>query len=279
MPSIKTLLSEAARSLQGISDSALLDAEILLTQALKTERAYLRTWPDKILSTEQYQLFLSLLQKRQQGHPIAYITGVREFWSRNFNVTPDVLIPRPETELLIELSLSLMVADQPATILDLGTGSGNIAITLAAERPLAQVSASDISAAALAVAKKNANHHQTTNVRFYLSDWLTSIPRETFDFIVSNPPYIAADDPHLQQGDLRFEPTTALSALEQGLSAIRQIANTARDYLKTGGYLLIEHGYNQEQAIQHIFADFNYRHIHTCPDLSGNPRVTYAQHI
>jgi len=277
MHNIQTVLTEAARSLQTVSDSALLDTEILLSLALGTDRTYLHRWPDRRLEAEQQKQFFSLLRQRQQGTPIAYITGIREFWSREFQVTPDVLIPRPDTELLIELSLKLLPIDAPVNIIDLGTGSGIIAITLAAERPHAHISASDNSPAALHVAQSNAAKHNINNIQFYLSDWFADLPDMRFNLIVSNPPYIAPDDIHLQQGDLRFEPASALCASEQGLEAIKIIAGSANRYLEPGGHLLIEHGYNQQQQIRSILADFNYQNIQTYTDLTGQPRATYGQ--
>ena len=277
MQRIKSVLSEAVRILAAGSDSAALDAEILLCLTLGKERSYLRAWPDMELQPEHKARFWTLIQKRQKGIPIAYITGSREFWSRDFLVSPDVLIPRPDTELLIELSLKLMPADKPGKIIDLGTGSGIIAITLAAERPHAQVSATDLHMAALRIAQLNANKHGTHNIQFYQSDWLANVPHAKFNLIVSNPPYIAEDDRHLTQGDVRFEPQTALCAGELGLSDIKIIADTARDYLETGGHLLIEHGYDQQQPVQTIFKDFHYDNVRTVADLSGQPRVTYGQ--
>ncbi len=277
MYNIKSALTLAADTLSSISDSALLDAEVLLCQALNQPRSHLRAWPDKPLQSEQLIAFLALLEQRQQGKPIAYITGNREFWSRDFQVTPDVLIPRPDTELLIELSLKLIPTDTPFKIIDLGTGSGIIAITLAAERPQAQVSATDFSLAALDIARLNADKHRISNIEFYHSDWFADVPPTKFNIIISNPPYIAEDDSHLQQGDVRFEPQTALSAPEQGLADIRIIADTARDYLELGGHLLIEHGYNQQQQVQALFKDLHYDKVQTYTDLSGQPRVTYGQ--
>ena len=277
MHSIKSVLDEAAATLAPVSDSAMLDAEILLCQALDKPRSYLRAWPGKQLLPKQLAIFKALLEQRQQGKPIAYITGQREFWSRDFQVSPDVLIPRPDTELLIELSLALIPAEQPCTLLDLGTGSGIIAITLAAERPQAQVSAIDFSLAALDIARLNADRHKLSNIEFYQSDWFAGVPATKFDLIISNPPYIAEDDAHLQQGDVRFEPRTALSAPEQGLADIRMIATAARDYLNPGGHLLIEHGYNQQQPVQALFKDLHYAKVQTYSDLSGQPRATYGQ--
>jgi release factor glutamine methyltransferase len=277
MLQIKAILSEASRLLATSSDSAALDAEVLLCLVLGKERSYLRAWPDKELQSEDTARFWSLIQQRQNGMPIAYITGSREFWSRTFHVTPDVLIPRPDTELLIELSLKLMPKDKPVKIIDLGTGSGIIAITLAAERPQAQISATDLSLAALSVAKLNADKHETRHIQFYQSNWLTNVREDKFNIIVSNPPYIAKNDSHLRQGDIRFEPQSALCADDQGLSDIKIIVETARNHLESGGHLLIEHGYDQQHQVQSIFKDFHYDNVQTVTDLSGQPRVTYGQ--
>ena len=279
MHSIKTVLSEAADTLALVSDSALLDAEVLLCQVLNKPRSHLRAWPDKPLQSEQLTAFRVLLEQRQEGMPIAYITGNREFWSRDFQVSPDVLIPRPDTELLIELSLKLIPADEPIKIIDLGTGSGIIAITLAAERPRSQVIATDFSLAALRIARVNAAKHHVNNIQFYQSDWFANVPESKFNLIISNPPYIAEDDSHLHQGDVRFEPQTALCAAEQGLSDIKIIASTARNYLEPCGHLLIEHGYNQQQQVQTLFKDLHYDNVQTYTDLSGQPRATYGQWI
>ncbi len=279
MHSIKSVLTDAAISLTSVSDSALLDTEVLLCLALNKPRSHLRAWPDNPLQPEHLATFRALLEQRQQGTPIAYITGNREFWSRDFQVTPDVLIPRPDTELLIELSLKLIPADKPIKIIDLGTGSGIIAITLAAECPQAQVSATDFSLAALRIARLNAEKHHINNIEFFQSDWFANVPDTLFQLIVSNPPYIAEDDSHLQQGDVRFEPQSALSAPEQGLADIKIIAAAARNHLESGGHLLIEHGYNQQQQVQALFKDLHYDKIQTYTDLSGQPRVTYGQWI
>jgi release factor glutamine methyltransferase len=277
--SIKTVLAEAVESLLTTSDSAVLDAEVLLCTVLGRERTYLRAWPDQELDPELVDAYKALLNERQQGKPIAYITGNREFWSRDFQVSPDVLIPRPDTELLIELSLALISATQPHRVIDLGTGSGIIAVTLAAERPHAHISATDISAAALQIAKANAAKHQAENIQFYQSNWFDGIPDDKFDLIVSNPPYLAEDDDHLQQGDLRFEPLTALISAQQGLCDLRTIADTARDWLKNGGFLLVEHGYNQQQDVQNLFRSLGYFNVETHTDLSGQPRVTSGQYL
>ena len=273
---LNTALQTAAGLLTE-SDSADLDAEVLLCLVLEKQRSYLRAWPELDLPTELALQFWALIEQRQQGIPVAYLTGSREFWSRDFLVTPDVLIPRADTELLIELCLALIPTDKPCKIIDLGTGSGIIAITLAAERPLAELTGIDFSMAALAIAKANAEQHQISNVQFYQSDWFESVPDGKYQIIVSNPPYIAEDDQHLQLGDLRFEPLSALSATESGLSDIRLIVNEAYARLESGGYLLIEHGYDQQQQVQGIFNDFHYQQVQTVTDLAGLPRVTYGQ--
>ncbi|MGZ8240701.1 MAG: peptide chain release factor N(5)-glutamine methyltransferase [Methylobacter sp.] len=277
MQSIKSVLAKAAGLLASSSDSAGLDAEILLCRVLNKDRSHLRAWPDRQLNPEHASRFWTLMQERQKGMPIAYITGNREFWSRDFYVTPDVLIPRPETELLIELSLKLIPPAQSVRIIDLGTGSGIIAATLALECPHAEISATDLSLPALRIAQLNAHNHHIANIDFYHSDWFAGIPEAKFNLVISNPPYIAEDDSHLQEGDIRFEPQTALCASREGLNDIIIIADTARNHLEPGGHLLIEHGYNQQPQVDTIFKHFNYVNIQTYKDLSGHPRVTYGQ--
>ena len=268
---------QTATALLTESDSATLDAEVLLCLVLEKQRSYLRAWPDLNLPADLALQFWALIEQRKQGLPIAYLTGYREFWSRDFQVTPDVLIPRADTEILIELCLKLIPTDNSCKIIDLGTGSGIIAITLAAERPLAELTGTDFSLAALAIAKANAKQHQISNVQFYQSDWFASVPNGKYQFIVSNPPYIAEDDEHLQIVDLRFEPRSALSAAESGLRDIRIITKEAYQRLESGGYLLIEHGYDQQESVQRIFNDCHYQQVQTVTDLAGLPRVTYGQ--
>lgn len=272
--SIQTLLKNSVTRLSQTSDTPHLDAEVLLCHCLSKNRSYLRAWPEHHPSEVQSLQFWTLIEQRCLGEPIAYLTGQREFWSRAFMVSPAVLIPRPDTELLIELSLQHLPSNQACKIIDLGTGSGILAITLAAERPLADVIATDISTSALNIAKKNAQQLAVGNLRFLISDWFDTVTESNFDLVISNPPYIAADDPHLQQGDVRFEPESALISHEEGLKDIRLLAEQARNHLKPNGRLLIEHGYNQQTQVQAILQSFNYRQIQTHPDLSGNPRVT-----
>lgn len=276
---IRSLLAEATRQLTATTVSPALDAEVLLAWVLGKDRSYLRAWHDRALKDEEFEQFSSMIKARVQGIPVAYLIGSREFWSRDFIVGPGVLIPRADTELLIELALKLMPPDRVLDVIDLGTGSGIIAITLAAERPLAKLTATDKSAPALAIAKQNAEKHQVDNVSFLRSDWFDNVPADQFDLILSNPPYIAESDPHLSEGDLRFEPKSALVADEDGLKDIKAIASAALDYLKTKGHLLLEHGYAQAAEVQAILKDLGYHDIETYPDLAGHPRVTVGRKV
>lgn len=278
MESIESSLQKAAFSLHGLSDSPRLDAEVLLAHVIKQSRAHLRAWPERRLETKQSELFDALIQQRRHGIPIAYLTGYREFWSREFHITPNVLIPRAETEQLVELCLELIPGRQPFRLIDLGTGSGAIAVTLAAERPYADVVATDHSASALEIARLNANKHRTHNIRFFLSDWFSDLPAMQFDLVVSNPPYIDENDIHLNQGDLRFEPKTSLISAQQGLADIRCLIDQSRHFLMPGGHLLIEHGYDQQFAVRRLFKDFGYDNVRTHFDLSGQPRVSSGQY-
>lgn len=277
MTDIRSVLQQAAKLLAAVSDSAALDAEVLLAYVLGKQRTFLRAWPEKQLDTELLEQFEQLVEKRLHGLPIAYLIGKREFWSRDFQVNDAVLIPRPETELLVELALELIPENTPQQLLDLGAGSGIIAITLAAERPAIDVLGVDLSTTALQVAQDNAVRLGVNNVRFLHSDWFAQIPPATFNIIVGNPPYIAADDPHLRQGDVRFEPQSALVAANQGLQDIARIVSNAKSYLKQNGYLLLEHGYDQEDAVQSLFRQQGYTQICTHKDLAGQPRVTSAK--
>jgi len=277
MHTIQSLLTESSQQLHASSDSAEIDVDILLCHILKKDRSHLRAWPEKQLTNTQLTQFQLLFQQRLQGTPIAYLTGIREFWSRDFITTPAVLIPRPETETLIELCLDLIQDKPSSTVLDLGTGSGIIAITLAAEKQNINITAVDKSDDALSVAKQNARLNNTPQVTFIQSDWFAAVPKQQFDFIVSNPPYINPSDPHLQQGDVRFEPNLALVAQQQGLQDIIHIAQQSKAYLKQSAYLILEHGYDQKNAVHAILSENNYYNIHCLNDLSGQARVSYAQ--
>ena len=279
MTTIQNHLNLAADNLIAVSDSPRLDAEVLLAFVLAKNRSYLRAWNDKILDTAIVERFEFLISRRLEGVPIAYLTGTREFWSREFIVSPDVLIPRPDTELLIELCLAQIPENAPFNLLDLGTGSGAIAVTLAAERPTAKVFAVDANSAALEIAQKNAYFHNCQNVEFILSNWFSAVPKIEFDLIVSNPPYIPANDEHLVQGDVRFEPKSALIAAENGLSDINVIAAEAKNYLKPHAQLWLEHGYNQAENVQNVLTALNYFDVQTYHDLAGQPRVTAGKLI
>jgi release factor glutamine methyltransferase len=250
-----------------------LETRMLLTHALGLTRIQLITQSETRLNAQQAQRCNELIARRVQGEPMAYILGEREFFGRMFKVNPAVLIPRPDTELLVELALQFMPAQ--ASVLDLGTGSGAIAISIAAERPDCQVLACDISLAALDVARSNAlaliaNKH----ISFLQSDWYTQIPAQSFDCIVSNPPYIVKEDAHLTQGDLRFEPINALTDHDDGLSAYRAIIKGAAAYLKDGGRLLFEHGYDQAEAVQELLRTQGFSEVQSWQDLAGIWRVT-----
>ncbi|MEY2666441.1 MAG: hypothetical protein RLZZ384_612 [Pseudomonadota bacterium] len=275
MNTIKKQLDHACDILASHSPSPRLDAEVLLAFVLGKNRSYLRAWDDKELELVSLELFTQLIEKRRVGVPIAYLTGQREFWSRDFKVSSAVLIPRPETELLIELCLERLSNNEKHAVLDLGTGSGAIAITLAAERPLVEMTAIDKSSEALDIAKENAIRHNCQHIKFVLSDWLSGLSAEArFDLILSNPPYIAKDDVHLSQGDVRFEPMSALVAADNGLFDIKAIASNAKKHLRLDGQLWFEHGYNQGQETQAILKSLDYKNVKTYVDLSGQPRVT-----
>lgn len=274
-PSIKEALAEGRELIRG-SETPVLDAELLLARVLGKSREYLYTWPERCLSEAQWLAFHRHCQRRAKGHPIAYLLGEREFWKMTLKVDSRVLIPRPDTELLVELVLKLLPLES-ARVADLGTGSGAIALALALERPQWQVTATDISAEALAVAKENARALGLSKVDFRGGSWCEPLGRERFDLIVSNPPYIEENDPHLQQGDVRFEPALALVAQEEGLADLREIAQRAPGHLQSGGWLLLEHGYRQGAAVRRILNSEGYRHVQSYGDLAGHERVSVGQ--
>ncbi len=275
MTTISEALHQASEQFRH-SDTPRLDAELLLTQLLEKPRTHLFCWPEENLTETTLQKYRQLIEKRAAGAPIAHLTEIKEFWSRSFHVTPDTLIPRPETELLIELALERLAPNQNASIADLGTGSGVIGITLAAERDQAWIVATDLSQKALNIAAKNAKTHNVKNITFYLSDWFEALKDKQFQLIISNPPYIAENDPHLKQGDVRFEPSTALISAEEGLSDIKRIAQQARFHLSAGGSLLLEHGYNQAENVRRLLHLLNYSNIQSHSDLAGHLRATSA---
>ena len=274
---IRNALADAVDRLYEATPSARLDAEVLIAHELNRNRSYLHAWPEKPLTRDETLRIRTVVKKRAGGIPVAYLTGKKEFWSREFTVAPAVLIPRPETEQLVELALSLIPAGAACRIADPGTGSGAIAVTIAAERSNSQLIASDLCPRALAIAAANAARHDTTNVSFFLSNWFDSIPAMTFDLIVSNPPYIAENDPHLGLGDVRAEPRIALTAGADGLAALSTIARQAKRRLKPGGRLLLEHGYAHSGALHDRLSSAGYENIVAHRDLQGHLRVTSAR--
>jgi len=251
-----------------------LDAEVLVMHVTGCARAQLITHAADLLTAERQSRLEALLARRARGEPVAYLTGKREFWSLELTVTPDVLIPRPETELLVEQALARIPKDAAWTVADLGTGSGAVALAIAHERPRCRVIATDASVSALAVARANAERLGLGNVEFRHGEWLAPLDNEVVDLIVSNPPYVAEGDPHLDQGDLRFEPRAALVAGPDGLDALRRIAADARAHLRPGGWLLLEHGYDQAGAVRALVSDSGYREVASYRDLAGHERVT-----
>lgn len=267
-PTIREALDAAQQATSRI------EARVLLREVLHQSDAYLLTHDDELLTAGQAQQYVSLVVRRVAGEPIAYITGCREFHGREFKVTPAVLIPRPETELLVELALQRLPAGAAAQVLDLGTGSGCIGITIAAERPQVQVTLADASEAALEVARANAAQWAPDNTMLLQSDWYSALTDERYDLIVANPPYVADGDAHLQQGDLRFEPRSALAAGADGLRDLQQIIARAPQHLRAGGWLLLEHGFDQAVACAWLLEAAGFQDHFNAPDLAGMPRVS-----
>jgi release factor glutamine methyltransferase len=249
-----------------------IDGQVLLAHAVGRDRAWLAAHRDDDLTRAQADGFFALARRRRDGEPVAYLTGVKEFWGLPLRVSSAVLIPRPETETLVELALEWIPRDANARVLDLATGSGAIALAIARERPNARVTATDVSEAALAVARDNAARLQLANVACVASDWWSAIDG-AFDVIVSNPPYVAAGDPHLREGDVRFEPPAALVPPGDALSALRTIVSNARRHLAPHGALAVEHGYDQSEAVQALFRDAGFTALVVRRDLAGIRRV------
>ncbi len=272
---IKQLLAQARLKLEN-SPSPRLDAEVLLGQVLSFSRAMLYANSTEAVPADKLDEFQQLLERRCQGEPVAYLTGIREFWSLPLKVTPDVLIPRPETELLVEAALARIPVDAKWRVADLGTGSGAIAIAIAKMREQCEVHATEISAAALAVAVENGEALVPGKIQFHKGTWLSPL-QGSFQFIVSNPPYVEMDDPHLQQGDIQYEPVAALSPGQDGLAAIRQIANASPPLLSSRGWLAIEHGYEQGKNVRKIMEGLGYIDVETLVDLAAKERVTLGR--
>ena len=269
---IRELLNEACQLLAAGSESRL-EAEVLLRHTLGVSRACLYANPDQEVTARHHDEFLQRVQRRRQGEPIAYLTGTRAFWSLNLKVTADVLIPRPETELLVETALARIPADAPWRIADLGTGSGAVALAIASERPCCELFATDISPAALSIAQQNADSLKLGRIRLLHGSWLAPLEGK-FHGIVSNPPYVASDDPHMREGDIRFEPVTALSPGADAMASIRHIAEAALPRLEENGFLAFEHGCEQGKLCRQLLLKLGYQEVETTHDLAGLERVT-----
>jgi release factor glutamine methyltransferase len=275
--SIKNTLLLAATQLkaQGFDAEAVkLEAQFLLQYALNVNRAWLIAHENDALEANIHAVFEALLNRRLNGEPIAYILGTCEFYGLKLKVTPDTLIPRPDTETLVEAALAKVLLNDNLKILDLGTGTGAIALAIAKHRPLAQVTAVDASENALKIAQENAQNLQIANVQFVISNWFDALINQRFDVIVSNPPYIEANDIHLTQGDLRFEPLIALASGQDGLDDIRKIIQTAPQHLNPHGWLMLEHGYNQAERVTDLMKLAGFSEISHAQDLAGINRVT-----
>lgn len=273
--SINTILQVAASQLK--SDEAKLEAQLLLQHLMHVNRAWLIAHQNDVLNANTFAEYELLLKRRIGGEPMAYILGYREFYGLKLFVTPDTLIPRPDTETLVEAALAKIPICANQTILDLGTGSGAIALAIAKSRPQANIIAVDASKAALSVTKKNAQNLSIENVEFVLSNWFEKLSNLRVTMIVSNPPYIEENDAHLKQGDLRFEPISALSSGEDGLDDIRQIIENGLVYLQPQGWLMLEHGFNQAEKVADLMSNAGFVSIETIKDFGGNDRVTIGK--
>ena len=272
MTTVAEVLQGGARALQSYSDSPRLDAELLLGKILGLSRSGLIAHGNEILGVDSERNYAGLIDKRLHGEPVAYLTGSREFWSLPLKVTPAVLVPRPETEVLVDLALQRLPPDRASSVLDLGTGSGAIALAIASERPRARVTGVDISPQALDVARQNSRDLGLARIDWRLGSWFSPVAAERFDIIVANPPYVAAADPALKA--LAAEPAIALSVGPTGLEALQEIAGAAAAHLHTQGWLIMEHGSDQAQAVAQMLERHGFTHVCSHLDLSGRPRVT-----
>ena len=274
---IDTALRWAREQFAGCSESPRLDAELLLAFCLEKPRVYLYTWPEYRLNEECWQHFRTLVEQRLQPMPVAYLVGEREFYSRCFRTSPVALVPRPETEATVDLALESLPVTAACSVLDLGTGSGIIAVTIKAERPAAEVYATDVDPACIELAQVNAALHEV-EIRFIVSDWYAALASDRrFDLIVSNPPYVAADHPFLAAGDLPAEPQHALSPGDSGLEALESIIAGASSRLQPGGRMVVEHGYDQQAPVRALFERNGFDQIHCAMDLNELPRATRAR--
>lgn len=271
---IRDWLSES-RAVLVDSDSPKRDAEILLGFVLSKSRSWIIAFDDTVLTAGQLATLSALRERRRRGEPVAHLLGEREFWSLPLKVNAHTLIPRPDTEVLVEVALTCL-PERPTKVLDLGTGSGAIALAIASERPHCQVMGVDRIPQAVALATENARQLGLSHCLFIESDWFSQLPAGRFDLIVSNPPYIDASDQHLSQGDVRYEPLSALVAEDGGLADLRTIILQSREWLVPGGWLLLEHGWQQDQAVRGLLSAAGYSQVATRTDYGGNPRVTYG---
>jgi len=258
-------------------DSAYLEADILLSHCLQKPRSYLRAWPEKVANEEQLNCLNDLLHRRLEGEPIAYLIGYREFWDLKLVVSSDTLIPRPETEHLVEHALKFLKPHHTSRVLDLGCGCGAIGLAVAKHRPGSHVTLVDYSDEALAIARLNMRQLGLQNVDLIKSNWFAGLYNKRFNLILSNPPYVAEDDPHLRQGDVRFEPPMALIGGTDGLECIREIVNRAPQHLLPGGWLMLEHGYDQAAAVKHILINAEFDRVSSHNDLAKQERITIGQ--
>lgn len=275
MTIVKEMIKNISRQLTMCSETQYLDAEILVGHVLKKSRAELFAYLEIQVTPTQKKQLADYVSRRVAGEPIAYILGEKEFWSLNLTVTPDVLIPRPETEMLVEWILKNLPKDEKLRVADLGTGSGAIAIAIASERPHWQLVAIDNYKKALKVAKTNSEKHHIHNINFYLGEWCQALAQRNYHAIVGNPPYIPDNDKHLQQ--LKYEPRGALAGGPDGLSAIKTIIEEAKSYITNGGWLLLEHGFDQSQKIIELMQEAHYHQIQGHTDLAGLPRMIVAR--
>jgi release factor glutamine methyltransferase len=274
---LKKVLEKTIKMLQN-SDSPHLDAELLLVKILEKPREYILAHPETALTKNQEDAWISLVKRRRKGEPMAHILGHKEFWSLDLSVSGDVLVPRPETEHLVEWLLQHLPADKIMRIADLGVGAGGIALALAHERPHWRIDAVDFSAKALGLARQNAIQHQISNVLFYWGSWCEALPIRGYHAIVSNPPYISTQDSHLSEL-IRYEPREALDGGTDGLDAIKIIVHQAQQYLLPGGSLIIEHGFDQKAAVFDLMTENDYQNVESHVDLAGLPRYTTARFI
>jgi release factor glutamine methyltransferase len=278
VPNIRQALLTGKHRLANLGDQAAHECLILLQNVTQKTKVKLLAFDEELLEVEQYQRFIQLLERRAAGEPSAYIIEEKEFWSLPLKVTADVLIPRSDTELLVETALAVLANKQQANILDLGTGSGCIALALASELPQAQITACDRSPACLNIAQQNAKNLGLENISWHESDWFSALSVKPYDLIVSNPPYIAADDPDLASNVAEYEPTYALIAQDQGLADLNKIIQQAGDYLLEAGHLILEHGWQQAGQVQNALRQQGFSAIETRTDLQGHERVSMAQY-